>query len=269
MIVDITPSSSLKYSQHCFTLSKFASTTLNFEMVVSENTTLILQPGNHSLMSPVVVRNTDIFVMHSKTKDAIITCNQSGIFKFVNVSTVRIQNLTFSGCGNIYKPMFEFQFIGNAMINQCSIRWSKGSIIRSYQSVLKIVNTVLINTSSSNGTIWFEASAISFEDCTVINNTVHNNGVIHAFNNCILTISQSSFENNSVETSAMIWVQSSSLSLFDSIMMSGNKCFLGVLFIFQSLVQSNGKLSIMANEAILHNVYIARSEIGNGRYSFR
>ena len=44
-------------------------------------------------------------------------------------------------------------------------------------------------------------------------------------------------------------------------MRSGNKCFLGVLFIFQSLVQSNGKLSIMANEAILHNVYIARSEI--------
>ena len=151
-------------------------------------------------------------------QEAIITCNQSGIFKFINVSTVQILNLTFSGCGNIYGAMFEFQFVGNGMINQCGMRRSKGSIIRSYQSILKIINTILINTSSSNGTMWFEASAISFEYCTVINNTIHNNGVIHvhAFNNCILTISQSSFENNSVETSAMIWVQSSSLSLIVS-----------------------------------------------------
>ena len=78
---------------------------------------------------------------------------------------------------------------------------------------------------------------------------------------CILNVSQSTFANNSVKNSAMIMLQSSYLLLYGSIIISDNECSFGVLFVSRSLVKSNSELSITANKATLHTVYIAQSKI--------
>ena len=259
--VIVLSSSLCECSPHCPTLFDFANRTLQMEL--SDNTTLILEPGNHSLQLPLTIANTNTFVMHSRTKDfdVLITCNQSGTFKFVNVSLVQILNLTFLGCGNTYKAMFEFRFVESGVIDQCSMRYSEGSIIHLYQSNVKIANTLLTNTSSKNGAISLEASTISITHSIIINNTFQNHGAIYASNKCILNISQSIFTNNVVKKSALLWAQSSFLLFHKSIMIANNECVLGVLFTSNSLIQSSNILSIIANKATLHNVYIAQSEI--------
>ena len=259
-IIDIAPSSNISgCSPYCVTLIDFASKALQTETGV--NSTLILQPGNHSLLSPLVVANTDTFVMYSRTKDAIITCNQSGFIKFINVSTVHLLNLTFSDCGNSFNTLLEFRFVNIGTVDQCSMRQSKGRIVHSYESIIKIVNTHLTTTSSKNGAISLEASTMAIECCTIINNTFQDYGAIYAFNRCILSVSQSTFANNLVRSSALIWLESSYMLLYDRVTISNNACFLGVLFVTKSLVQSNSELRVTANIATLHNIYIAQSQI--------
>lgn len=126
VVIDITLCSNLsECSPYCITLFDYATRTLQ----VDDNISLILQPGDHSLQSPLIVANADTFVMLSRTKDTVITCNQSGIIKFVNVSTIYLLNLTFLECGNAFNAMLEFQFVDNGVIDQCSMRGSKGNII--------------------------------------------------------------------------------------------------------------------------------------------
>ena len=158
VVIDITPYSNLsECSPYCVTLFDYATKTLQVD-----NISLILQPGDHSLQSPLVVANADTFIMLSRTKDTVITCNQSGIIKFINVSTVYLLNLTFSECGNTFNAMLTFQFVHNGMIDQCSMRESKGNIIHSYKSIITITNTLLMNTTSTeNGIIYLEASIMS------------------------------------------------------------------------------------------------------------
>ena len=156
IVFDIVPSRNVSTcSPYCFTLFDFAT-----EVDTSENMTLVLQPGNHNLQSSLVFENTDAFVMHSRTNEAIITCNQSGIIKFINVSTVHLLNLTFSECGSAIKTVLEFQFVDNGLIDQCSMRRSNGSIVHSYQSIITIKDTLLTNMTSKNGAISLEASTI-------------------------------------------------------------------------------------------------------------
>lgn len=102
---------------------------------------------------------------------------------------------------------------------------------------------------------------MSIKHCTVIDNSFQDHKVIYAFNMCILNVSQSTFANNSVKSSAMIMLQSSHLLLHGSIIISDNECSFGVLFVSRSLVQSNSELSIMANKATLHTVYIAQNKL--------
>ena len=260
VIVDITPSSSLhECSPHCLSLFDFVNRALQTE--ANETITLMFEPGNHSLQLPLIIANIDTFVMRSRTKDTLITCNQSGIIKFVNVSSAQILNLTFSGCGNVNNAMLDFQFVESGVIDQCSMKHSEGIIIHLYQSNIKIMNTILTDTSSKNGAISLEASTITVVHCSVTNNTFQNHGAIYTSKKCTLNISQSIFANNLVKNSALIWVQSSILLFHKSIMIAENECVLGVLFISESLIQSNSILTIMANTATLHNIYIAQSEI--------
>ena len=174
-------------SPYCVTLFDYATKTLQVD-----NISLILQPGDHSLQSPLIVANADTFIMFSRTKDTVITCNQSGIIKFINVSIVYLLNLTFSECGNTFNVMLTFQFVHNGMINQCSMRESKGNIIHSYESIITITNTLLTNTTSTeNRVIYLEASTMSIKHCTITDNSIQDHGVIYAFNIiiCILNIS--------------------------------------------------------------------------------
>lgn len=167
-IFDIRPSESPECSTSCFTLTDVAITRLR--MSTHENTTLILQSGNHSLTLPIVVNNTTRFIMYSRTRDVYIFCNQSASTQFVNITTVKIVNITFLGYGNSHKALFEFQNIHHAMIEDCVLQHFKGIIIHSYQSVLKISNTILMNSSSTKTMTLFQRSHVEFENCMIINN---------------------------------------------------------------------------------------------------
>ena len=96
----ITPddNSSDQLCANCLTLTQFA---LNTSYYLRDNTTLSLQPGNHTLQSSLVVSNIDTFTMHHIGHlRSSIQCKGSNELMFENVQNIRISNLNFTSCFN-------------------------------------------------------------------------------------------------------------------------------------------------------------------------
>lgn len=83
---------------------------------MERNMTLVLFSGNHSLISELVVTNTQIFMIQSdsENQDTFIICNTSAKFLFISVTEVKINGLKFIGCGEN-----TMQFVRNLTITEC------------------------------------------------------------------------------------------------------------------------------------------------------
>ena len=96
-VVTITPneSNNESCSSQCFTLTKM--NTLN----LTSNSTLDFRPGIHNLTG--VVTFQDVRNISLKSSGVKIMCfhgnQEKGAFLFLNVTNVRIDSLTFTGCG--------------------------------------------------------------------------------------------------------------------------------------------------------------------------
>ena len=101
----------------CLTLTQLAS---NQTILTSQNTTLILDGGDHNLATGIAVSNVAVFAMASNGTSGTISCSHKGVnMTFSNISEVHISGLKFFGCGgstvnSVSSLMIEdSQFIGN------------------------------------------------------------------------------------------------------------------------------------------------------------
>ena len=79
----------------CVTLSEFAaSDTKNVSI------TLILLPGNHSLLMDLSVSDIKFLGIHSNVSNVQIKCESSSHISFESIKRVSISKLNFIGCGN-------------------------------------------------------------------------------------------------------------------------------------------------------------------------
>lgn len=93
-----TDNSSDQQCHNCLTLMQF---TLNVSLYVSSNTMLILQPGNHTLQSSLVVSNVETFTLyHVPHPNNSLRCEQSSKFIFSSIHDVNISSLSFIECFN-------------------------------------------------------------------------------------------------------------------------------------------------------------------------
>ena len=95
----ISPSNRISSCQpmsKCFTLSQFAA---NSKSYLKQNTTLMLQPGNHTLDSVLVVSNIAKFFMTSMIAGTSnIACTPSGKLSLQMVQYASVENLFFTHC---------------------------------------------------------------------------------------------------------------------------------------------------------------------------
>ena len=137
-VYSIVPSPSHHYPvESCLTLSSFAD---NTNLYLDFNTSLIVQPGNHTMHSrPIYVRNVINFSMtsySSKRSSAGIICESSSwtdfIFKAIN--HVYVSNLNFFGCKHInlanlgltpYSTLIEVS-VSNLILQECTFEDNEG-----------------------------------------------------------------------------------------------------------------------------------------------
>ena len=263
---DIASSNSSECSPSCLTLSEYINKVMSSQITIADNISLVLKSGNHFLTSLLIIKYVTSFSILTQAESTVVTCsNHSAGFRFANVTTVKLINITFSGCGSIHVYKFallEFCYVGDATIRQCNITSSKGLVVFAYNTSIKIATSSVINPSCDQGVTWFEESTVIIEDSLFFSNKMDNNSAfMHTFNdgNRIET----NFENNSVARNGIIQLLLRSKAIFVNIKIIGNQCRLGILYIFQSSLEFQGKMVVSENQGILsiNTIFIVRSTV--------
>lgn len=189
----------------CLTLSQFAANSSHY--VSSGSTTLIFQPGNHSLSTTLNISNVQNFSLDSPTttKSAVssitttVICEQSGTFEFQNSEHIEVKNLEFIGCSgirvwNVKKFVIEESsfLLGNS---------GNGSVFNVYQSRAYIIRSNFAENKDGK-VLHLHHSIAKVINCTFSNNS---GGIIIAIYSDIF-VNRSLFYNNSIENSLEVGV---------------------------------------------------------------
>ena len=295
--------------QACLTLQQFAA---NVPKLLKNTTVLRFSTGIHSSPSTRLrVANKKKFSSIAENTDTVITCLDSKVFQFDNVTMVTITNLTFIRCGKAYPNTSSVinAFNSTIYINHCTFINSKGRIINtelckvtvtdsvfklSYDSVLsaKLNTTVHItnsiyewNFSSQFSMVYSYLSKISHKNCTFRNNSA-NRGIrmiyirnstfklvqcefasnranmnIILSGNCTVDISETTFKHNSVKTTGMVSLESSTSTINSSIFLNNTALNKGVLRIYKSKANVYNRLVFQENKAKKGVIYIYQSKV--------
>ena len=269
VLVNIVPETYQPCST-CLTLDDFADRTL--QMNAANDTTLLLESGEHFLSSYVTFMNVNSFSLLSRTGRALVTCrNLPAGFKFSSIAEVKLVGITFIGCGSLFPfstSVFEFLGVDNAMIDECWLISSKGKVIVSKESSIKFNRSVVKNSSCDVGVTWFETSVFVIENSSFVGNWASNLAVIYAYNCKKLKVIESTFESNLLGLVGVIQLVKSE-GTFVNIKMFENRCYVCSLYIFESSVESHGRLTMFRNQAILSSLCVIRSKMTiMGEFSF-
>ena len=266
IVQDIASSNDSECLPSCLTLSEYINKVMSSQITIADNTSLVLKSGNHFLTSLLIIKDVTLFSILTQTEGTVVTCsNHSAGFRFANVTTVKLINITFAGCGSVHVYKFAllgFRYVGNATIRQCNITSSKGLVVFAYNTSIKIATSSVINPSCDQGVTWFEESTVIIEDSLFFSNKMDNNSAfMHTFNdgNHIET----NFENNSVARNGIIQLLLRCKAIFVNITIIGNQCHLGILYIFQSSLEFQGNTVVSENQGILsiNTIVIVQSTV--------
>ena len=125
----------------CLTLSQLANSSSDY---LGADMTLHFLPGEHSLDSTLLIKNSDSLHASSLDSNVTIACSHSSAsFEFSNISVVHISGLTFTGCtGNKFINITQLtledsRFIGNKDSNV------EGPALELIESSAKLIRTEL------------------------------------------------------------------------------------------------------------------------------
>ena len=220
---------------------------------------MILESGNHSLTSTLLIENVKSFSIVSLSGDTWILCSRLAAFKFVNVSIVKVMNITVANCGGEI-AVFELQHVHNAVLNECRLVSSNGTVIIAYSSSIEIRTSVVQNSICERGVTRFNESKVVIENSHFLSNQVHNFALLYAFNNSMLEIIESVFKNNTVERIGIIQLHLSQ-GMFENVSILENQCYFGTLHMFESSLKTHGELNALYNVAQLSSFYLVRSQV--------
>ena len=214
----------------CLTLSQIANSSSNY---IGANMTLHFLPGEHSLDSTLLIKNSDSLYASSLDSNVTIACSHSSAsFEFSNISVVHISGLTFTGCtGNKFTNITQLtledtKFIGNkdSTIN--------GPALELIESSSKLIRTELSHYYGSrvtpllckNGDRWYARDDFlnGWKDNDNIAVSATAGGAIVSTHSNVI-INGSVFEGNSAQAGGAIFAeQQSNITIINSTFM-GNQ----------------------------------------------
>ena len=212
----------IKYTQNqpcsgmhtCVTLLELAALSPSMDV----NTTLMMLPGNHSLIANLSFSNLINFTIFSESLTKI-TCESSVFLSFDNIEWVFIQNIFFVGCGgNLVRNVDNFILQGttfeghdNSLGTALTVINTTAKIIdctfaqNQYGTAVDGVRSLILLTTDIN---WFLV-----DDVTGIIRI--GGALISSYSN--ISINGTTFEDNKAETGGDIFTEDSSrISIFNS-----------------------------------------------------
>ena len=182
------PHSSADSIDNHVTLSQFIYNSNNY---LTNDTSLIFSPGNHSLELELVVENIDSFSMSawpSSSSNVVITCGPYARFIFINITTVTVSGLGFVGClGNYVTSVGLLQLRNSGFFGNGGRPIFSNAVLFIEESNANLDRMAFISVVETQAT-----SQDLLQKC-------QNTNVIGIFSSqSNVTISQSLFEENNV-----------------------------------------------------------------------
>ena len=201
--------------QPCLNLSQVAANHTN-----DVNITLIMLPGNHSLVTNITLSNFKSLEMYSDDFNVTVKCKTSSHFSFESVELISVKRISFIGCSNnLIKNVFKFvlhetTFKGledtgtsltmintTAEIDRCSFIGNQfGTFMESIKSVkLVTTNVAFLIVRNVTGILRVGGALISYHSNVSIshsrfeNNTAEIGGDLYAEEDNMITIFNSTF----------------------------------------------------------------------------
>ena len=171
-VVTITPNESNdeSCSSQCFTLTEM--NTLN----LTSNTTLDFRPGTHNLTG--VVTFQDVHNISLKSSGAEIMCfhgnQEQGAFLFLNVTNVRIESLTFTGCGAHINQSLH----GKSESDRQYAAFQLGPMTKATLWIVNSSNILINNTTVRNNTKYGLYSINTAGSMVVLDSTFQHQGTV-------------------------------------------------------------------------------------------
>ena len=276
LVVDIVVKSTDTHnecSSTCLTLSEFSKEAS--QLNITDGATLTLHPGDHSLESGLNFQNMKSFSMHALTKEVRVICSGAGGFSFINVSQVRLINISIIGCGGQYvnetrSSVLNLLQVGRTEISGCHFISSKGKVVCARDSSIVVLgSSTILSSSCDKGVTWFEKSHVIIFNTSFVNNRAENVGILYVFDNSVLAAENCTFLNNTVKRVGILQIQLRTKARLSNVTLMGNRCYVGIVYVYESSVESEGELRILNNVAKLSTTYIVRSDVHfKGRQMF-
>ena len=209
----VTPSIDRTCEDHpCITLTQFA-TYSSFYLDMT-TTTLILEPGNHTLDISLMIGNVSLFtiVSFSPSIPVVVTCSELARIDFINITQIHIHGVKYVGCGrNQYVLVDRFIVENSTFMDNPDRGTSSGTALKLTLTVATIIQCSFINltgslydvsTSDTPDYVSLGGAIASYRSNLIIigsifeGNSATLGGAIHAITECDITILNSTFFNN-------------------------------------------------------------------------
>ena len=199
--------------QTCLTLSEFAADDSD-----TTNITLILLPGNHSLITNLSFSNLANLRMYSEDVNATVMCDLSSRFSFESIERVSIERVSFIGCGNDFVRNVDEFVLRETTFKGLS---GTGTSLTLINSTAEVVNCTFVGNQF--GTIMDSIESLRVITTNIAWLIIRNvTGVVRVGGTLIsirsnISISHSRFENNTAEIGGDIYAEEdSNISIFNS-----------------------------------------------------
>ena len=198
---------------NCLTLSQFASNTSYY---LSNDTTLIIQPGNITLGRILEIKEVQNFILQSDSvSDQVIVCNTSGKLLLENIEKVHIENINFQKCfGTKATQVQSFVLVNTSFIGQ--VFTAKGTALELIKTSAVISHSLFSqyyhgtyqttianiprNASHVQSTMKFIGAAmiisgsnVTLVNCNFTENRAQLGGAVYAEKSSLITINATYF----------------------------------------------------------------------------
>ena len=170
---------------HCITLTQFATNSSLYLDTI--NTTLLLEPGNHTLDISLKIRNISWFVVVSRSSEInmpVVACSNLARTYFINVSQVVIHGIRFIGCGgNQYVSVNRFMIKNSTFLDPPGK--NSGPALQLILTTAIIIQCSFVNLTGTFHKIWTFVVPVNISlggaitslqsNITIIRSTFHGN----------------------------------------------------------------------------------------------
>ena len=199
--------------QPCQTLSEFAA-----ENSSSTDVTLIMLPGNHSLVTNLLFSDLANLTMYSGSDSVVVWCDLMSSFSFESVEEVSLKSINFIGCGgNLVRNVGRFVLQGTTFEGLDG----SGTSLAIIDSTAEIIDSTFVGNQF--GTIMESVESLKLITTNIVWLIVRNvTGVVQVggviiSNRSNISISHSRFENNTAEIGGDIFAdRDNTISIYNT-----------------------------------------------------